>query len=102
MENYPGCLFYLEFSIALMHKTLTNQNTAFLCERNYGKFSRLRAGRIIYITFPLRPARRLRSQYPKVFGSGHPNRKPIWYLFYEITTLQLFQSMFGMDSLIKT
>ena len=59
MENYPLCLFYLEFSIPLMHKPLTNQNTAFLCERNYGKFSRLRAGRIIYITFSLRPARRL-------------------------------------------
>ena len=59
MENYPRCLFYLEFSIAPMHKPLTNQNTAFLCERNYGKFSRLRAGRIIYITFSLRPAHRL-------------------------------------------
>ena len=42
-----------------MHEPLTNQNTAFLCERNYGKLSRLRAGRIIYITFSLRPARRL-------------------------------------------
>ena len=59
MENCPPCLFYLEFSILLMHKPLTNQNTAFLYERNYGKLSRLRADRIIYITFSLRPARRL-------------------------------------------
>ena len=44
-----------------MHKPLTNQNTAFLCERNYGKLSRLRADRIIYITFSLRPACRLFS-----------------------------------------
>ena len=53
MENYPSRLFYLEFSIPLIHKPLTNQNTAFLCERNYGKLSRLLAGRIMYITFSL-------------------------------------------------
>ena len=48
MEYYAPCLFYLEFSIPLMHEPLTNQNTAFLCERSYGKLSRLRAGRIIH------------------------------------------------------
>ena len=73
MENYPGCLFYLEFSIALMHKTLTNQNTAFLCERNYGKFSRLRAGRIIYIR-ELKQATFLSTRTP----TGSKSRRYRW------------------------